>query len=127
MTVVEGVQVEGPREVLVDELGPDVKLGEAVIHAQILNERGEPFVEPQVGPPLLHNTHTDIRYSVGWLQPVPIDVYACIHGRLLDGLVSTEILLSSSAHLVQYCTVRTHALHQWHPWTNNHSSRRTAY
>lgn len=54
VAAVQCVQVQGPGVVRRHELGPDVVLGEAVVHAQVLDPGGEAFVKPQVSPPLLH-------------------------------------------------------------------------
>lgn len=53
MAVLERVELESAAIVAVDELRPDVEFWQAVIHAQILDPRGEAFVQPQMRPPFL--------------------------------------------------------------------------
>lgn len=49
----------GSRVIGRNKLGPDVVLGEAVIHTQVLDPGGKAFVQPQVGPPFLGRQNTE--------------------------------------------------------------------
>lgn len=62
MAAVQRVQVQSTGVVRRHELGPDVVLGEAVVHTQVLDPRGKALIEPQVSPPFLQ-THTHTRQS----------------------------------------------------------------
>lgn len=53
MAIVQSIQVQSPGVVCRDKLGPDVILGEAVVHTQILDPGSKAFVEPQMRPPFL--------------------------------------------------------------------------
>lgn len=53
MAVLERVKLERTAIVAVDELRPDVELWQAVVHAKVLDPRGEAFVQPQMRPPFL--------------------------------------------------------------------------
>lgn len=53
MAALQAVELESTTIVAVDELGPDVELGQAVVHTQVLDPRGKALVKPQVSPPFL--------------------------------------------------------------------------
>lgn len=54
MAAVQRVQVQSSGVVGRHKLGPDVVLGEAVVHTQVLNPGCKALIEPEVGPPFLH-------------------------------------------------------------------------
>ena len=62
MAVVQCVQLQGPAQVSVDELRPHIILREAVVHTEILNPRGKPLIQPQVGPPFLLVSQSSFAY-----------------------------------------------------------------
>ena len=52
VAVGKGVQAHGTGVLPAQEVGPDLILRVGVVNTQVLNPRGKPFVEPEVGPPL---------------------------------------------------------------------------
>lgn len=53
MAAVQRIQVQSTGVVRRHELGPDVVLGKAMVHTQVLDPRGKALIEPQVSPPFL--------------------------------------------------------------------------
>ena len=54
--VLKAVQIQRRRRHVRDELRPNLELGEQMVHAERLHERGVAFVQPQVSPPFLFRT-----------------------------------------------------------------------
>lgn len=63
MAAVQCVQVQSAGVVGWDKLGPDVVLGEAVVHTQILDPRCKSLIKPQMGPPFLYIHTEDVTVS----------------------------------------------------------------
>lgn len=73
MAAVQRVQVQSTGVVRWHELGPDVVLGEAVVHTQVLDPRGKALIEPQVSPPFLQTqTHTHDRVLINKLRELQL-------------------------------------------------------
>ena len=58
VAVLQAVKLERAAVVAVHEVRPDVELGQAEVHAQILNPRREALVQPQMCPPFLYFSTT---------------------------------------------------------------------
>lgn len=61
VAVVEGVQAKRCSQVSVYKLCPDLKLGETVIHTEVLYPGGKSLIQPQVSPPFLELIKTKHR------------------------------------------------------------------
>jgi len=64
MAVFQSIKIESNCVIRRGKLCPDVILGKAVIHTQILDPRRKTFIQPQMSPPFLtHNPPVGHRWS----------------------------------------------------------------